>query len=171
MIISLFSGIGLKVSDDVAQKVDAAITSDNVPKSVKIPLLTGEPATVVVSTINGIWSDDQWFRMAQEKEGKWECQDGHWHTKNENRCNVTKSKPVPDFHELRQTPTKVEGEESFRDKWMRIIQINTHNHPKGLHYGTLRTLEDLEAYDETGKMAGSVASKIDVKSTIFPGMS
>jgi hypothetical protein len=153
MIISLFSGATLKVSDDIAVKIDHALASEAAPKSIKIPLLNGDTATVVTSTINGLWSEDQWGIMEHEKVGDWRCSSEHWHRKHETFCNAHVKKDKVEAAPWIRAKSKPASEDKTRnDKWVRMIQINMeHANITGKH-GTLRSLEDLEAYDATGEM-------------------
>ena len=116
MIISLFSGSTLEVSDDTAAKLDLAITRSNPPppKNIRIPILSGDTVVVAASTINGIYPKEVWETMEHEKIGDKKCYMGFWHKKGEicnhekitvpgaqaKRVNVNTSKISPEKLEL-----------------------------------------------------------------------
>ena len=177
MIISLFNGSKLEVSDKMAEVIDQAITSEDAPKNIKIKLRNGDKATVVISTINGIWSDEQWDRMEHEKVGDWFCSSGHWHRKTETFCNNQPREKFPEPSPILRQPVDP-SDTSDRSRWLRLLKINAESGKAG-KYGTLRTLEDLAVFDETGQMPEvaqpvktedkKVMQTSDVASKIFPG--
>ncbi len=151
MIISLFGDRTVKVTDGQAKHIDQLMDQKPKPEFIKL-----DGNRIKTSEITGIWSDGQWDRMKHEKMGEWQCADGHWHAQKEKWCMIDRPQPKPDFRELRAEPTA--ESRTFRQKWLRIIQLNSKLARESGKYGTLRSLEELESFESSGQwpVAGGV---------------
>jgi hypothetical protein len=160
VIVSLFGNRALGISEAQAAKIDAIITRERPPKFIKI-----NDQTVLVADITGLYAEDVWDTMQREAEGQTQCRFGEWHKKGENCGHRDKAVAPVSFDEFRKEPSAEAL--TTKEAFTRMIQINAKWMKQHGVFGTLRDLDDLEAFDKTGKMP-EVAKELNKQTPVFP---
>jgi hypothetical protein len=164
MIVSLFSGQVIRVTDAVGKYIDETISGIEVPHILKVPASNGITSTVKVSTINGIWADEQWEAMEHEKAGDRLCSQLFWHKRNEACGHQEKTPEDYDLSWMRDVP--IVEPSTTKEAWMRLVQLNSQELKNTGRYGSLRDLQDLAQFEVDGKFPATpkpAPSKVETK--------
>lgn len=145
MIIEMFGGKHLRVSEEVAHKIDRLLDLKTKPERIKI-----EGQSVRLSEITNLWTDEQWATMEHERAGDFQCSFGFWHARREPCGHTAPVEPPADFSSLRNGTFK--GRTPYQEKMVALMKFNNVWLTERGVYGPFRTPEEWDLYQSDGVM-------------------